>query len=848
VTEQLDYWSDVMSLPTFGRSVRELTVRSVATSLAAVERTDQTQIDWNRAVFVASLVTPDASEAALDGALRITQGCLQDPASEAVHKNAARVLLERLGNNRSVELAVSKDLIDESANVILSAPFELDLIKRALQFTVDLASGEAFRVNAFQQAFWESARRSDWLSVSAPTSAGKSFIVKQWLRDRLTVRSSMIAVYLVPTRALIEEVSTDLRRDLKGLAEVHTLPWDVRDAEIDRHVYVLTQERLHILQHRDRGFAADLLFIDEAQKFGDGARGVLLQRVVSEAVFRNRRAQVLFASPLTSNPEILIEGATGSAEQLTSELVTVNQNLIYAEQIPRHPLDWSLSVAVNGELVPAGTFSLQARANVDSKRLPLVAVALGGTDVGNVVYANTAAEAENMSQQIFDSLGPEADISSNEEIAALQELVVRTIHPQYALAAHLARGVAFHYGNMPLLVRQHIETLFRKNVLRYLVCTSTLLEGVNLPCKNLFVRAPRKGRGNPMTPGDFWNLAGRAGRWGVEFQGNIVCVDVTRPKVWASPPLSRTRQPITRATDSLLSNFDQLIAYCAAKAPLELSRVTVGAESLYSLVVSVVRQQRSLSELPWLGLSEAQMTALSATVSSALADVALPEDVTSRHAGISPNSMQRLYGEFLTRPNLDDLAILLPEEDESVEHLMRAMVLIDTYLGGSFGLVSGRHWQLAILIVKWMRGQPLAVLVADRVNWYKTNRPKVATARVIRDVMADVEQMARFEAPLYLACYADVLTSAMDARGVQLSQPMLPDIALMLELGVSRGTEVSLMSLGLSRTSTVALSAFIIADSLTPDECRQWLVENRVDGLNLPRLVIDEINSLTAES
>jgi hypothetical protein len=845
VTDQ--YWADVLALPSFAPTVRELSVRSVVASLPNVSRSEQAwEVDWNRAVFVASLVTADASEPALDGALRISQGCFQDPASDTTHRTAARVLLERLGNRRSVDLALSKHLLTAENDDVLSAPMELDVIRRTIQFTIDAADGETFRVNAFQQAFWEAAQYSDWLSVSAPTSAGKSYIVKQWLREQLVSRQRMIAVYLVPTRALIEEVSGDLRSSLKGVAEVHTLPWDRRIGSGTKEVFVLTQERLHVLQYLRPDFQADLLFIDEAQKFGDDSRGVLLQRVVAEAVHRRPDAQVMFASPLTSNPEILIAGSTGRATQITSELVTVNQNLIYVEQVRGKPLQWTATMAVHGELVAVGNFELPARANTASKRLPLVAVALGGDEAGNVVYANTASDAEKMAQQIFDALGPEADVSDNDEIADLRELIVRTIHPQYALQAHLARGVAFHYGNMPLLIRQQIESLFRNGTLRYLVCTSTLLEGVNLPCRNLFVRAPRKGKGNPMTVADFWNLAGRAGRWGIEFQGNIVCVDAADPALWPNRPFERVRQPIKRATDGILADWQALMQYCREGTPLEMSKAKPGVESLYSLLASNVRNGRGLSGLSWLTTDQSATAALETVVSESLEGVTLPESLTSKHAGISPLSMQRLHDACLEHPDPTRLELLLPEDAEAVEHLIRAIVLVDGHLGGSFGPVPGRHWQLSILIVKWMRGMPLAVLIADRVNWARKNRPKTSVASVIRSVMNDVEQMARFEAPLYLACYSEILSLALNARGMTSIGAGLPDIAMMLELGVSRMTEVSMMSLGLSRTTTVALSEYVIADDLSPDECLVWLRENDVSTFDLPSLVIREIQTVIA--
>src|ERR1019366_7619849 len=90
---------------------------------------------------------------------------------------------------------------------------------------------------------------------------------------------------------------------------------------------------------------------------------------------------------------------------------------------------------------------------------------------------------------------------------------------------------------MPTLLRSEIERLFKEGTIRFLVCTSTLVEGVNLACRTIVVRGPRKGRTKPMGPHDFWNLAGRAGRWGQDFNGNIVCVDTNRLGLWPTVSL-----------------------------------------------------------------------------------------------------------------------------------------------------------------------------------------------------------------------------------------------------------------------------------------------------------------------
>jgi superfamily II helicase len=153
-----------------------------------------------------------------------------------------------------------------------------------------------------------------------------------------------------------------------------------------------------------------------------------------------------------------------------------------------------------------------------------------------LVYANGAAESEDVADLISQLQPPPGD--PDIELAALADLAREGVHPRYRLAPLVERGVAFHDGNMPSLIRLEVERLFRAGKIRFLVCTSTLIEGVNLSCRTIVLRGPRKGMGHPMEAHDFWNLAGRAGRWGDEFQGNIICID---PEDRAKGPLHKRK-------------------------------------------------------------------------------------------------------------------------------------------------------------------------------------------------------------------------------------------------------------------------------------------------------------------
>ena len=260
-----EFWTAVAELPAFHNGTAAAAIRSTLNFFSVVRsEAQQPEPDWDRALMAASLVTLEAPEALQDGALRIVQGCLQDPTALQPQKEAAAYLLERLGNSRAASLARDKQLIPDDLTYPLT-PLTLDLVRRTLALSVEVDQLR-IPVNEFQRRFWSSAQSSQRLSISAPTSAGKSHIVRLWLTALVASEDQFRAVYVVPTRALIEEVSRELEDALGDLATVTTMPWDSRIGDRPRELFVLTQERLHILLRRYPAMTFRLVFVDEAQK------------------------------------------------------------------------------------------------------------------------------------------------------------------------------------------------------------------------------------------------------------------------------------------------------------------------------------------------------------------------------------------------------------------------------------------------------------------------------------------------------------------------------------------------------------------------------------------------------
>ncbi|WP_139794511.1 hypothetical protein [Vreelandella lionensis] len=100
------------------------------------------------------------------------------------------------------------------------------------------------------------------------------------------------------------------------------------------------------------------------------------------------------------------------------------------------------------------------------------------------------------------------------------------------MATLVRHGVAYHTGKIPLHIRSAIEDSFSNGIINNIVCTTTLMQGVNFPASNIIVRNPylftrrMKDRENvKLSNYEFSNLRGRAGRLLKEFIGRTIVLD-----------------------------------------------------------------------------------------------------------------------------------------------------------------------------------------------------------------------------------------------------------------------------------------------------------------------------------
>ncbi len=837
----------------FINRLKMLTIDSVISQFDAVVSTYQGSMDEVNVSYMltcASLLAHSDKSQCQEAALRIAQYCLQSNEPKN-RKDGAALVLDALANDATIRLAEKRDMIDGGYESRLPLSAQLESTKRRILHTINLADETKIVGNRFQSNFWDSAVENSWVSVSAPTSVGKSFVLELWIQNYLMINRQGLVIYLVPTRALISEVESDLvsRLDPDGTGYVNVSSMPLKSSYIEgkANALVFTQERLHIfLNSFPSPPNIDVLIVDEAHKIGDGYRGVFLQQVIEAVSEVNADLQVIFASPFTANPELLLEDAPSNkkSESLKSSDVTVNQNLIWVTQEPRKPKEWNMNLCFQDEVVSIGKFSLDNNPSADSKRLPFVTMALSQGAPGNIVYVNGAADAETNALQIYNMLSDYDEIDI--ELLKLIELCEKTIHKNFKLNKTLERGVAFHYGNMPLLVKSEIERLFSINKIRYLVCTSTLVEGVNMSCKNIFIRGPKKGRKNLMNAEDFWNLAGRAGRWGKEFQGNVICVDSNIERLWkgGEPPRNKSGIRIGRTTDKIANDVSSIIEYINADDHLLRSMNEPEMEHMFSyLVMSQIKygslaSSSYLKRIPWMDLRD-----LEEAITDVIDLLTYPHELIIRNPGVSPLLMQELYNRFSSNKDKSPERFILsePSSDDALSSYVAAFTRISDHLSTKLGFTSKQAYVRALLVVRWVRGFQLARLITDRIGYEKKKGKDVNESSLIREVMKDVEEIARYQAPRLLSCYNDLLISYFESIGRDDLADEVTDISVYLELGVNQKTQISLMGLGMSRTAAVMLSELIPDENLETADCIDWLQKNFWQKDDLPTLVRHEI-------
>lgn len=319
--------------------------------------------------------------------------------------------------------------------------------------------------------------------LSASTSVGKSLVIDAVLAQRRFKK----VVVIVPTIALIDETR---RRLVKRFRDFNLITHPSQEAVPDAtNVYLLTQER--VIQRPDLDdvgfFILDEFYkIDLASDKDGSTRAVDLSLAFHKLAKTGAQFYML-------GPHI----------QKISGLDGYEYHFI--------PSDYS-TVAVDIQ-----NFNLRMRSEQRTQKLLELVRTL---ESPTLIYCQAPASANRVAEYLIQDAGL-TPVPETQEIAAW---ISKHYHPEWNVARAIALGIGIHHGGVPRALQQYIVKLFNEGIIKRIICTSTMIEGVNTSAENVIIY-DRRLKTSMFDYFTYKNISGRAGRMNKYFIGKVFMLE-----------------------------------------------------------------------------------------------------------------------------------------------------------------------------------------------------------------------------------------------------------------------------------------------------------------------------------
>ncbi|MDG4666577.1 RNA helicase [Mycobacterium sp. 236(2023)] len=492
-----------------------------------------------------------------------------------------------------------------------------------------------FALDEFQRRACEALAQGHGVLVCAPTGAGKTVVGE--FAVHLALAAGRKCFYTTPIKALSNQKHNDLVRRY-GSERIGLLTGD-QNINGDADVVVMTTEVLRNMLYADSPALQGLSYVvmDEVHFLADRMRGAVWEEVI---LHLPDDVRLVSLSATVSNAEEFggwIKAVRGDTTVVVDEHrpVPLWQHVMVGRRL-LDLFDYRASgpatrnLLVDPELLRHIAHRREAERLVDwqprgrgrSGRPPNLYRTPGRPEVISVLEQAELLPAITF---IFSRAGCDAAVkqclrsslrlTTHEERARISEVIDRRtadlndtdliVLDYHEWREGLLRGLAAHHAGMLPTFRHTVEELFTAGLVKAVFATETLALGINMPARTVVLERLVKYNGEqhlPLTPGEYTQLTGRAGRRGIDVEGHAVALwnpDVDPAEVAG---LASTRTFPLRSsfapTYNMTINLVHQMGPTQAHQLLERSFAQYQADrSVTGLVRGVERGERMLADI-----------------------------------------------------------------------------------------------------------------------------------------------------------------------------------------------------------------------------------------------------------
>ncbi|KAL3577745.1 hypothetical protein D5086_019249 [Populus alba] len=441
----------------------------------------------------------------------------------------------------------------------------------------ELASIYDFRIDKFQRLAIEAFLKGSSVVVSAPTSSGKTLIAEA--AAVATVARGRRIFYTTPLKALSNQKFRDFRETF-GDENVGLLTGDSAINK-DAQVLIMTTEILRNMLYQSIGmvssgsglFHVDVIVLDEVHFLSDISRGTVWEEII---IYCPKEVQLICLSATVKNPDELsgwIREVHGETELVTSSRRPVPLTWHFSTRHSLYPLLDEKRKHMNRKLslnyLQLSASRVKSYKDDGSRRRNsrkrgsnmgfdsignMSEEPLSKNDISRIRRSQVPQVVDTLAQLkardmlpaiwfIFNRRGCDAAVQYLEGCRLLDEceaseveLALKRFSVQNPDAVRetavkgLLRGVAAHHAGCLPLWKSFIEELFQRGLIKVVFATETLAAGINMPARTAVIsslsRRSSSGR-IPLSPNELLQMAGRAGRRGIDERGHVVLVQAS---------------------------------------------------------------------------------------------------------------------------------------------------------------------------------------------------------------------------------------------------------------------------------------------------------------------------------